>query len=53
MMCITAEVIKTKGIERITVDDLVEEITPRGKATVPEAIRAEMLQRIRTFLESA
>ena len=27
------EVIKSKGLEKITVDELVNEITPRGRAT--------------------
>ncbi len=46
------EVIRTKGLEKITVDELVAEITPRGRATVPEAIKAELLQQIRVFLKS-
>ena len=45
------EVIKNKGIDQITVEDLVEEITPKGRATVPESIQADMLQRIRGFLQ--
>ena len=39
-----------KGLEKITVEELVAEITPRGRATVPSAIKAELLQRIRKFL---
>ena len=44
--------IKNKGIEQITVEDLVEEITPQGRSTVPDTIKADMLQRIRTFLSN-
>ena len=44
------EVIKNKGLEKITVEELVAEIAPRGRATVPAAIKAELLQRIRKFL---
>lgn len=44
------ELIKNKGLEKITVEELVMEITPRGRATVPENIKAELLQRIRKFL---
>ena len=29
--CVFAEVIKTKGLEKITVEELVAEITPRGR----------------------
>jgi len=46
------EVIKKKGLEKLKVSDLVSEITPRGRATVPDAIKAELLQRIRKFLAS-
>ncbi|KAG9401876.1 Transcription and mRNA export factor eny2 [Aphanomyces cochlioides] len=46
------DLIKTKGIDQITVDDLVEEITPKGRATVPDSIKADMLERIRLFLET-
>lgn len=56
-----AEIIKTKGLEQISVEELVSEITPRGRgllstmaaydaATVPDSVKAELLQRIRKFL---
>ncbi|OWF50131.1 transcription and mRNA export factor ENY2 [Mizuhopecten yessoensis] len=44
------EVVKEKGLEHITVDDLVQEITPKGRALVPDDVKKELLQRIRTFL---
>ncbi|XP_008050654.1 transcription and mRNA export factor ENY2-like [Carlito syrichta] len=47
------EVIKEKGLEHITVDDLVAEITPKGRALVPDSVKKELLQRIRTFLTRA
>ena len=31
MPCFCAEVIRSKGLEKITVDELVAEITPRGR----------------------
>ena len=46
------EVIRSKGLEKITVDELVAEITPRGRATVPDEIKADLLQRIRKFLQA-
>ncbi|XP_077229826.1 transcription/mRNA export factor [Tasmannia lanceolata] len=45
--------IRKKGRNNVTVDDLVHVITPKGRASVPDAIKAELLQRIRTFLVSA
>ena len=46
------EVIKNKGLEKITVEQLVDEITPHGRATVSEEIKADLLGRIRTFLQT-
>ena len=33
------EVIRSKGLERITVDELVQMITPRGRDAVPDQIK--------------
>ncbi|CAM6032759.1 unnamed protein product [Sphagnum compactum] len=43
---------RKKGRANITVDDLVRTITPKGRAMVPDNVKAELLQRIRTFLLS-
>ncbi|OAY29643.1 transcription and mRNA export factor ENY2 [Manihot esculenta] len=45
--------IKKKGRTNVTVDDLVHVITPKGRASIPDSIKAELLQRIRTFLVQA
>ncbi|KAG9445980.1 hypothetical protein H6P81_012108 [Aristolochia fimbriata] len=44
---------KKKGRNNVTVDDLVHVITPKGRASVPDSVKAELLQRIRSFLVSA
>jgi len=44
------EIVRQKGLENITVDDLVAEITPKGRALVPDQVKKELLQRIRTFI---
>ncbi|XP_021899624.1 transcription and mRNA export factor ENY2 [Carica papaya] len=44
---------RKKGKSNVTVDDLVQVITPKGRALVPDSVKAELLQRIRTFLASA
>ncbi|XP_024374365.1 transcription and mRNA export factor ENY2 [Physcomitrium patens] len=41
---------RKKGRGNITVDELVRTITPKGRAMVPDIVKAELLQRIRTFL---
>ncbi|EOY02794.1 Enhancer of yellow 2, putative isoform 2, partial [Theobroma cacao] len=45
--------IKKKGRNNVTVDDLVHLITPKGRASIPDSVKAELLQRIRSFLVSA
>ncbi len=47
-----AEIIKTKGVEKVKLEDLTEEMLPRGKALVPEGVKIEMLQKVQGFIES-
>ena len=46
------DVIRRKGLEKVTVEELVAEVTPHGRSTVPEEVKAELLKRIRSFLQS-
>ena len=46
-----ADLIRTKGDEQLTVEQLTQEITPQGRATVPDEVKAELLLRIRRFVE--
>lgn len=46
------DVIRRKGLEKVTIEELVEEITPKGRATIPEDVKAELLLRIRKFLQA-
>ncbi|KAF8369796.1 hypothetical protein HHK36_032177 [Tetracentron sinense] len=41
---------RKRGRNNVTVDDLVDVITPKGRASVPDSVKAELLQRIRSFL---
>ncbi|WVZ67656.1 hypothetical protein U9M48_016706, partial [Paspalum notatum var. saurae] len=43
---------RKKGRNNVTVDDLIHVITPKGRASVPDSVKAELLQRIRSFLMS-
>lgn len=45
------DLIKQKGLDRITVDELVQDMTPRGRATVPDAVKKEVMTRIRKFID--
>ncbi|KAG8081683.1 hypothetical protein GUJ93_ZPchr0019g2683 [Zizania palustris] len=44
---------RNKGRNNVTVDDLIHVITPKGRASVPDSVKAELLQRIRSFLMSS
>ena len=46
------EIIKNKGTEKITIEDLVKEVMPRGKATVPEKVKEEIMEKLQKFLVS-
>ncbi|KAJ7297292.1 hypothetical protein O6H91_10G017400 [Diphasiastrum complanatum] len=43
---------RKRGRSNTTVDELVRNITPKGRAMVPDDIKAELLQRIQSFLMS-
>ncbi|KAL9343397.1 hypothetical protein Peur_063828 [Populus x canadensis] len=45
--------IKKKGKNNVTVDDLIHVITPKGRASIPDSVKAELLQRICSFLVQA
>ena len=45
------DIIQNKGLEKITVQQLVEEITPYARSTVPENIKAELLSHLREFIQ--
>ena len=44
------EVVQKKGLNNVTHDDLVKEITPRGRQLVPDVVKKELLVKIQTFL---
>ena len=49
-MCI--EIIRAKGLERINLEDLVEELLPRGRSLVPTQVKEDLLGQIKVFLEN-
>lgn len=46
------EVIREKGLDRVTVETLVAEMTQFARSSVPENVKRELLQEIRDFLQS-
>lgn len=45
------EVIRRKGLEKVTIEELVEELTLKGKSSVPLQIKEELLAKIKTYFE--
>ena len=47
------ELIRRKGLEAVTMDELVSELIPMGRATVPPEVKANVVARVQGFtLES-
>lgn len=46
-------IVKERGVENVTVDDLIAEITPKARETVPDSVKRDLLQRIKAFLQNA
>lgn len=44
------DIIKDKGVENVSIDELIAEITPKGRATVPDIIKRELLHEIKAFM---
>jgi enhancer of yellow 2 transcription factor len=46
------DIIRSKGLEKIDLDELVEELLPKGRALVPTKVKEDLLGRIKSYLES-
>lgn len=44
------DIVKEKGVDNVTVDDLVAELTPQARSSVPDEVKKELLDYIRTAL---
>jgi len=44
------DVVHEKGLERIKLDELVKEITLKGRSLVPDAVKLELKSKIKEFL---
>lgn len=45
------ELIRNKGLEKINLDDLVEEMLPQGRSLVPTQVKEDLLGQIKGYLE--
>ncbi|KAK7083114.1 Transcription and mRNA export factor eny2 [Halocaridina rubra] len=46
------DIVQKRGLQHITVDQLVKEITPKGRDLVPDTVKRELLAEIKKFLAS-
>ena len=46
------QIIRQKGLEQINLEDLVEELLPKGRALVPTGVKEDLLGQIKVFLEN-
>lgn len=44
------KVVRERGVENITLDDLINEVTPVARKNVPDRLKEESVLRIRQFL---
>ncbi|GFT00346.1 transcription and mRNA export factor ENY2 [Nephila pilipes] len=51
MKAVCRDIIREKGVENVTIDSLVKEMTPKGRELVPDSVKRELLQRIRSHLD--
>ncbi|XP_042908888.1 transcription and mRNA export factor ENY2-1 [Parasteatoda tepidariorum] len=47
MKAVCRDIIREKGVENVTVESLVKEMTPKGRELVSDSIKRELLQKIR------
>ena len=52
MVLLFLEIIRTKGLEKINLEDLVEELLPKGRSLVPTKVKEDLLGQIKVFLEN-
>ncbi|XP_077504126.1 transcription and mRNA export factor ENY2-like isoform X2 [Amblyomma americanum] len=45
------EIIREKGVENISIEELIAAVTPIARATVPDIIKRELVHEIKNFLD--
>lgn len=45
--------INKRGRDNVTTDDIVKAVRPEGRASVPDAVKAELLAEIKKFINNS
>lgn len=45
------DIIRRKGLEKVSVEELVEDLTIKGKNTVPQKVKEDLLAKIKNYFE--
>ena len=45
------EIIRSKGLERVTIEELVEELSVKARNSVPVQLKEDMLSKIKVYFE--
>ena len=46
------EVVRQHGVEGITLEKLIQDVTPKARASVPDSVKKELLSRIKNSLSN-
>ena len=46
------QIIRNKGLEQVNLEELVEELLPKGRSLVPTSVKEDLLTQIKAFLEN-
>eukprot|EP00929_Paragymnodinium_shiwhaense_P003815 TRINITY_DN104491_c0_g1_i1.p1 TRINITY_DN104491_c0_g1~~TRINITY_DN104491_c0_g1_i1.p1 ORF type:complete len:112 (-),score=36.77 TRINITY_DN104491_c0_g1_i1:122-457(-) len=46
------EFIQKKGVERVSIEEITAEIAPHGRAALPDSLKTDVFNRLRTFAET-
>lgn len=53
MKTICKEKVRNQDIESVTIDELVQQVTPLGRDRVPAEVKQEILHQLRNFLDDS
>mmetsp|Transcript_120152 Transcript_120152/g.340070 ORF Transcript_120152/g.340070 Transcript_120152/m.340070 type:complete len:107 (-) Transcript_120152:201-521(-) len=45
------EYIQNKGVEKVTIEEIASAIAPRGRASLPDSLKTDIFNQLRTFAE--